>query len=260
MIVGGVVLTLGLGILAGALSQPGLTGARPIALPALPSLPELPALPDLAALTRAPPPPQRVATPAPAAPHLPAPLQSVLPASIPVTSVLPQAPPDAAPAPAPLPAAAAAAPPAPSRMRVAVAPTPRPAPLPETGGRLTLPPEMTTPTPAPTAPLAAPAQAPAAQVTASFDCAAAGPGAAEQMVCSDPELAAADRELANAYGRARRSGAVDPAELDLDQRDWAALREDAARYSRRALVSVYAHRIDVLNEIADDGAHDDDQH
>jgi len=35
-----------------------------------------------------------------------------------------------------------------------------------------------------------------------------------------------------------------------------ALREDAARYSRKALASVYAQRIDELNAIAADGADD----
>jgi uncharacterized protein len=75
------------------------------------------------------------------------------------------------------------------------------------------------------------------------------------MVCEDPDLAAADRELNQAYRRALRSGApVD--QLRDEQRDWLAIREDAARHSPRALANVYEQRIDDLNEIADDGPGD----
>lgn len=252
MVVGGVVLSLGLGIMAGAVILPEMR-------------------PELTARSSAPAPRPalRVAPPPQLAPLQPAPNQSVLPASVPVAPVLPQAPPtadappaEAAPpmaAPAPASAPPVAAPPAAARRtRIAVAPTPpKTAPLPETGGRLALPRDAATPTPAPARPPAVVAPPRAAQTTASFDCANAEPATAEQMVCSDPELAAADRELAQAYGRAMRSGAVDPQDLDLDQRDWAALREGAARHSRKALASVYAHRIDELNEIADDGPHGD---
>lgn len=80
---------------------------------------------------------------------------------------------------------------------------------------------------------------------------------AAQMVCDDPDLAAADRELNQAYRRALRSGApVD--QLRAEQRDWLAIREDAARHSPRALASVYEQRIDDLNEIADDGPGSED--
>jgi len=81
---------------------------------------------------------------------------------------------------------------------------------------------------------------------------AAGRSRAAQMVCADPELAAADRELNQAYRRALRSGA--PTEqLRDEQRDWLAIREDAARRSPRAVAEVYEQRIDELNQIADDG-------
>jgi uncharacterized protein len=83
------------------------------------------------------------------------------------------------------------------------------------------------------------------------DCQTAGSLAA-QMVCADPELSAADRELNQAYRRALRSG-VPPEQLRQDQRDWLAIREDAARRSPRAVASIYEQRIDELNEIADDG-------
>ncbi|MDB5474601.1 MAG: hypothetical protein JWP49_112, partial [Phenylobacterium sp.] len=84
---------------------------------------------------------------------------------------------------------------------------------------------------------------------AGFDCSSAR-GAAEAMVCGDPDLAAADRELARAYSRALRSG-VPPGAVRADQRDWLNIREDAARHSRRALASVYQQRIDELNAVAD---------
>jgi uncharacterized protein YecT (DUF1311 family) len=87
---------------------------------------------------------------------------------------------------------------------------------------------------------------------ASFDCAAARAGA-EQMVCSDPQLAAADRQLARAFRRALDSG-VPPAELRADQRDWLSVREDAARHSPRAVASIYDQRIEELNRIADDAS------
>jgi len=235
MVVGGLTLAVGLSILAGAVVQPKLTDVWPPA--------------------RAPEPPPPRAAPAPPQPPVGQP-QSVMPASIPLASVQPAVPSEPEPEPPqPAPAAPGQAE-RPARGPV-VAP-PRVAPLPETGGRLTLPADMAaaTPSPAPAPPVpAAPARG--AQPTASFDCAAESAGAAERMVCSDPELAAADRELAQAYGRAMRSGAVAPRDLDLDQHDWAALREDAARYSHKALVSVYAQRIDELNRIAADGPGED---
>jgi uncharacterized protein YecT (DUF1311 family) len=110
------------------------------------------------------------------------------------------------------------------------------------------------------APAAPPSDAPApppeptvpfvqhAPLSASFDCAAALPGA-EQLVCSDPALAAADRELSRAYRRALRAG-VDPAWLGRDQQDWRAIREDAARHSRRAVANIYDQRIQELDQFA----------
>jgi|GEM_PF-1265840 len=173
---------------------------------------------------------------------------------------------------------------------IAVNPPPRPQQPPRAPGRLqTLPPEMAAaarqqaqapaaavavvptptrapqPTPAPQPPAAdedvaatadtrasapAPTSSPAPPVQASFDCAGARPGA-EQMVCDDAELATADRQLARAYSRAMRSG-VDPIDLRQEQRDWVAIREDAARHSRRAVAEVYDQRIQELNQIAAD--------
>jgi len=74
---------------------------------------------------------------------------------------------------------------------------------------------------------------------------------AEQMVCSDPQFGAADRRLRRAYAAALRSGA--PAdELRADQEEWLRIREEAARYSRNALMNVYHQRIDELEAAAAD--------
>jgi uncharacterized protein YecT (DUF1311 family) len=78
---------------------------------------------------------------------------------------------------------------------------------------------------------------------------------AAQMVCADPDLAAADRELNRAYRRAMRS-VGSPDQLRDEQRDWLAIREDAARRSPRAVASVYEQRIDELNQIADEDPRD----
>lgn len=104
--------------------------------------------------------------------------------------------------------------------------------------------------PAPRVAQAPPAPQPASRT--GFDCSGAR-SPAEAMVCADPELAAADRELGRAYRRAMQSGAVPPAVLRSDQRDWLNIREDAARHSRRAVMSVYQQRIDELNSAVDDG-------
>jgi uncharacterized protein len=106
-----------------------------------------------------------------------------------------------------------------------------------------------TPPPAISAPVPrVPAPPPAAQ--ASFDCSAARPGA-EQLVCSDPSLAAADRRLARAYRRAIEAG-LPMDELRTEQGDWLAIREDAARHSPRAVQNIYEQRIQELNDMADD--------
>jgi uncharacterized protein YecT (DUF1311 family) len=96
---------------------------------------------------------------------------------------------------------------------------------------------------------------PAPQVAYGYgDPACAGArGRAAQMVCGDPDLAAADRELNRAYRRAMRSGAMPPEQLRQEQRDWLSIREDAARRSPRAVASIYEQRIDELNQLADDG-------
>jgi uncharacterized protein len=83
----------------------------------------------------------------------------------------------------------------------------------------------------------------------SFDCRYAR-SRSQQMVCADPALARADRELDEAYRRALESSVMRPA-LEAEQDDWVTIREDAARYSPRAVASVYQQRIRELNALAD---------
>jgi len=108
-----------------------------------------------------------------------------------------------------------------------------------------------TPLPRIDAPPAPPGVETPAADEASFSCRAAG-SPAEQMVCEDPGLARADRRLRQAYERALHTGVIPPRELREDQRDWLAIREDAAHRSPEAVRSIYEQRIDELNAIAED--------
>jgi uncharacterized protein YecT (DUF1311 family) len=162
-------------------------------------------------------------------------------------------------------AAAAAAPPAaPPSIRIAGQPaTPMvtpPQPISPRLAEITPPPRIASPqqfsgqrySGQPYAGQAYPGQASAAQPGAGADPACSGArGRAAQMVCADPELAADDRELNRAYRRALRS-VSSPEQLRAEQRDWLAIREDAARRSPRAVASIYEQRIDELNRIADE--------
>lgn len=84
-----------------------------------------------------------------------------------------------------------------------------------------------------------------------FDCRDAG-SLAEELVCTDAVLIAADRQLNRAYDRALRAGAPED-ELAADQDEWMASREDAALRSPRALARLYDQRIAELNAWADEG-------
>jgi uncharacterized protein YecT (DUF1311 family) len=123
---------------------------------------------------------------------------------------------------------------------------PRPAPA--------SPPELAARTGAPLVPRLAQVEAPvpAPRAVATDPACDGARGRAAQMVCADPELSAADRELNRAYRRALRAGAA-PEQLREEQRDWLSIREDAARHSPRAVADIYDQRIDELNRIADDG-------
>ncbi|MBT9472856.1 MAG: lysozyme inhibitor LprI family protein [Pseudomonadota bacterium] len=86
------------------------------------------------------------------------------------------------------------------------------------------------------------------EASPSYDCRAAS-SPAEEMVCSDPALAAADRHLARAFQRAVKAGA--PYDLlRAEQDDWLEIREDAARHSPRAVAAIYDQRIGQLNAMA----------
>lgn len=136
---------------------------------------------------------------------------------------------------------------------------PPPEPMPQED--LLPPPEPAEPPPTPEAPWAAEPpwarEAPQAPVARepprfsrpSFDCRQAQ-SLAEEMICTDAVLAAADRHMARAFDRAVRSG-VPLRQLQAEQRDFMAMREDAARRSPRALASLYDQRIDDLNAMAD---------
>ncbi|HEY3695450.1 lysozyme inhibitor LprI family protein [Phenylobacterium sp.] len=88
----------------------------------------------------------------------------------------------------------------------------------------------------------------AAEPRPSFDCAKAS-SLAQDMVCGDVGLAAADRRMARAYQRALASG-VPPQDLRDEQADWREIREDAAQRSATALAQVYAQRIQELDDMA----------
>lgn len=115
-----------------------------------------------------------------------------------------------------------------------------------------LPPQTVASLGAPAGAAATPPRPAQAGGRAGVDCASAR-SEAEQMVCGDPDLAAADREMSRAYRRALQSSAA-PGDLRAEQHDWLAIREDAARHSRRAVESVYQQRIDELNALADGAA------
>ena len=151
----------------------------------------------------------------PAAPSPPAPPLETLPPDMVEAPPPGVAPMPAEPAPAPIPRPAPAAPRAPQAASAPQAPI---APDPTWGER------------------------------PSFDCRNAA-SLAEEMVCTDAVLAAADRHMARAYRRAERSGAPIEA-LREDQDDWLAYREEAALRSPRAVAAAYDRRIGELEAIA----------
>lgn len=81
---------------------------------------------------------------------------------------------------------------------------------------------------------------------ASNRCASADPG--EAIVCADPSLGAADRQLARAYRQAEAAG-VSAAQLARQQQRWLAARAQAAREAPWAVRDVYEARIAELNDM-----------
>jgi len=80
--------------------------------------------------------------------------------------------------------------------------------------------------------------------TSAPRCANRDPGAA--LVCADPSLGAADRQLTRAYQGARAAGVSD-AQLQRQQQRWLAARSAAAREAPWAVHDVYLARIAELN-------------
>lgn len=77
---------------------------------------------------------------------------------------------------------------------------------------------------------------------------AASPAA--ELVCRDPDLAAADRRMRRAYEAAVAAG-VPEEMLALEQADWREIREIAASRSPRAVASIYRQRTDELWRMAE---------
>ena len=82
------------------------------------------------------------------------------------------------------------------------------------------------------------------RVSTSPRCASRDAGAA--LVCADPGLSAAERQLARAYQGARNAGVPD-AQLQMGQQRWLAARSAAAREAPWAVRDVYMARIAELN-------------
>ena len=80
--------------------------------------------------------------------------------------------------------------------------------------------------------------------TSAPRCANRDPG--EALVCADPSLGAADRQLARAYQSARAAGVPD-AQLRMQQQRWLSARSSAAREAPWAVHDVYLARIAELN-------------
>ena len=77
-------------------------------------------------------------------------------------------------------------------------------------------------------------------------CASSDPGAA--LVCADPGLGAADRQMSRAYRQAEAAG-VPTSELRQQQSRWLAARAAAAREAPWAVRDVYQARIAELNDL-----------
>lgn len=77
------------------------------------------------------------------------------------------------------------------------------------------------------------------------------PSWADQMVCEDPDLAAAEQRLGDAFEQAVAAG-ITRRSLNREQSQWLRVRDEAARDSRQAVRQVYEQRIAELLEIARD--------
>ncbi|HEX3367734.1 hypothetical protein [Phenylobacterium sp.] len=102
-------------------------------------------------------------------------------------------------------------------------------------------------------PVAPPPHASGLMKVSTSRCAARDPG--EAVVCADPSLGAADRQLSRAYQGARAAGVPD-AQLQRQQQRWLQARSAAAREAPWAVHDVYLARIAELNSQAHDARPD----
>lgn len=93
------------------------------------------------------------------------------------------------------------------------------------------------------------AKAEPAKKKAAKRCVSSDPG--EAIVCADPSLAAADRQLSRAYREAEAAG-VPAWQLKQQQQRWLAARAAAAREAPWAVHDVYLARIAELNDMTRD--------
>lgn len=140
-------------------------------------------------------------------------------------------------------------------LAIAVQPAPKPAPIPITRNAdplNALPEEAANlPAPAVTPAWAARAAGPApspVRARPAFDCDGAD-SLAEQMICGEERLAAADRRMDRAFQAALDAG-VPMRILRRQQRDFLDAREAAARHGQDAVADVYSERIAVLDGMA----------
>lgn len=82
-----------------------------------------------------------------------------------------------------------------------------------------------------------------------FDDCADAPSLAQQMVCDDRRLAAADQRMKAAYAAALDAG-VPYRALARDQADWLEVREEAADVGRGAVMDLYRQRTQRLWDLA----------
>jgi uncharacterized protein len=80
----------------------------------------------------------------------------------------------------------------------------------------------------------------------SFACSASEAGSIEALICSDPELAALDRKLANVYSAASaKAGNEQPPVLKAEQRGWIKGRDECWKSAdqRQCVQDKYTNRI-----------------
>jgi len=143
--------------------------------------------------------------------------------------------------------------PAPDDSRVSILVDPgKPPPIPKSNGQMeVLGPgmaEAAAPPPAAVVPPLDAAPVEPARSGPSFDC-NGRLTRGQEMVCANPDLAAADLRMARAYAAAAAAGAPTD-DLRAEQADWRAIREDAAAHSPDAVAQIYEQRTRELQELA----------